>query len=87
MHGHGTKFLGKAVIGKYTNNKYVGEWKNDNMNGLGKYEWADGSYYEGSWKNDLPNGDGVYVFKNGEKFKGHWIDGYCEALAKRLKLK
>ena len=86
MHGHGTKFWGIAETDKYTNNKYVGEWKNDKMDGFGKYEWADGSYYEGSWRNDEQNGDGVYVFKNGEKFKGHWVDGYCEALAKRLKL-
>jgi hypothetical protein len=50
MHGFGTKFWGKAETDEYTNNKYIGEWKNNEMDGMGKYEWADGSYYEGPWK-------------------------------------
>jgi 1-phosphatidylinositol-4-phosphate 5-kinase len=27
--------------------KYNGEYKDGKQNGLGRYEWSDGSYYEG----------------------------------------
>lgn len=86
MHGQGTKFWGIAEDDKYTNNKYIGQWKDDEMDGFGRYEWADGSYYEGPWKNGNQNGYGIYVFKNGEVFKGYWDDGYCEALSKKMGL-
>lgn len=86
MHGRGTKFWGIAEEDQYTNNKYTGEWVNDQKEGFGKYEWADGSYYEGYWKNDDQQGKGIYVFADGEVFKGIWDEGYCQELAKKLGL-
>ncbi len=33
--------------------KYVGEFKNDTMDGQGTMTWPDGSIEKGLWKNDL----------------------------------
>lgn len=32
--------------------KYEGEFLNNQMNGIGKYYWADGTVFEGRFKND-----------------------------------
>ena len=37
--------------GPYKGDVYVGEWKDGNYNGSGKYTFADGSiYHDGMWK-------------------------------------
>lgn len=84
MHGYGTKFWGISEVDEYTNNKYVGEWKNDMMDGFGKYEWADGCYYEGAWKNDKQNGSGIFITKDRKVIEGYWVNGYCEDLVEKI---
>jgi 1-phosphatidylinositol-4-phosphate 5-kinase len=32
-------------------NVYEGDWKNDVMEGKGKFVWVNGNVYEGNWKN------------------------------------
>jgi len=54
---------------------YWGEWKNDEKNGYGTYQWEDGQKYEGSWKNNLRHGIGTVFFDNGEQLSGTWIVG------------
>jgi len=40
-------------------NKYEGDWKNDTMNGYGKYYFSNGDKYEGEWKDGKINGKGI----------------------------
>ncbi|CDW80897.1 morn repeat protein [Stylonychia lemnae] len=53
---------------------YQGEWKNDQKDGYGEFEWPEGSSYKGNWKNDIMFGDGVYTNKHGLEFRGIWCD-------------
>ena len=69
--------------GTYTyasGSKYVGEYKNDMMHGLGTYTYGPksesaGDKYVGAWKNDKRHGLGTYTYVNGEKQVGEWKNG------------
>lgn len=64
-HGSGIYSIGTE--------RYVGEWKNDAMNGQGKYFFTSGSVYEGCFVNNLFEGYGTYSFPDGVKaYKGYW---------------
>ena len=39
--------------------KYEGEFKDDKVNGRGRFTDANGDIYEGEWSNDKKNGYGV----------------------------
>lgn len=39
-------------IGKY----YSGEWKNNIIEGKGKFIWDKKTYYKGEYKNNMKNG-------------------------------
>ncbi|MGB5982968.1 MAG: hypothetical protein WBG46_12565 [Nonlabens sp.] len=54
---------------------YWGDWKNDQRNGQGTYQWADGQKYEGLWKDNVRHGRGTVYFSNGNELTGEWIDG------------
>jgi MORN repeat len=55
-------------------NKFLGEWKNNQAHGKGKFYHADGDIFDGEWKNDKANGHGVYTHVNGAKYEGNWKD-------------
>lgn len=43
-------------MGKYKfldGREYVGEWKDNNMNGRGVCTWPDGRSYDGEYQNDM----------------------------------
>ena len=40
------------------------KWKNDKMNGKGKYTWRNKRYVTGTWKNGKLNG--IATYKNGK---------------------
>eukprot|EP00118_Oscarella_pearsei_P007390 m.35945 g.35945 ORF g.35945 m.35945 type:complete len:264 (+) comp32188_c0_seq8:1968-2759(+) len=62
--------------------RYEGEWSgNDEMTGLGRGQFADGSYYEGDWKAGLPDGYGVFSSSSGSKFSGQWKEERLEGRA------
>jgi len=42
----------------YGMHNYVGEWKDDEMNGRGIMTMADGSYYRGEWRDGQKEGKG-----------------------------
>ena len=77
---YGAKFTGDIIKhGKveceYPNgDKYVGEFKNDKMEGHGVYTWKSGERYDGEWKDDKMEGHGVYTWKSGERYDGEWKD-------------
>ena len=53
---------------------YVGEWRDDNMNGQGTFTWSDGSKYVGAYKNDKFNGQGTYTTPGGTIEEGIFKD-------------
>ena len=68
--------------GTYTwsnGNKYVGEWKGDNMHGQGTYTWPNGDKYVGVWKDGRETGGWYYWADGGKKWSytdsaGNWVD-------------
>ncbi len=38
-----------------------GRWENNERQGKGTYNYANGDVYEGDWKNNLRHGKGVYT--------------------------
>ena len=66
---------------------YVGEWKSDKKEGLGKLTKTDSTTMEGDWKNDelvkgwtcecdvkvdIQDGINSYIYKNGNKYNGEF---------------
>ena len=60
--------------------KYVGNWRNNQQEGLGIHIWleskGEGKFmrnrYEGSWKAGVRDGFGVFYYANGSKYEGYW---------------
>ena len=55
--------------------KYVGAYKDGNINGQGTYTFANGEKHVGDHKDGKPNGQGTRTFANGDKYVGEWRDG------------
>ena len=68
-----------SCFGTYTvgnGNKYVGEFKNDMLNGKGTYTTASGTKYVGEFKDGKYNGQGTLYSSNGSVInQGIWADG------------
>lgn len=58
----------------------MGHWKNDKMDGVGKYFWSTGVTYEGQWQENFPQGDGVHVDKDGKTVQVHCETGKCSPI-------
>lgn len=59
---------------------YVGEWRDDERSGLGRYEgapepWGRGEKYDGDWLHGAPHGRGRCEYNDGDTFEGLWIEG------------
>ena len=46
--------------------KYVGEFKDDQLHGQGTYTFANGDKYVGEWKDDKKHGQGTYTSADGD---------------------
>ncbi len=53
-------------------NKYIGEFKNDKINGLGKMEFQNKDKYEGTFKDGKMEGKGIYKTKEGTEYHGNF---------------
>ena len=53
---HLQKLMEKSIILIF---RYVGEFKDDKIEGKGCYIRANGDRYDGEWKNDKINGFGI----------------------------
>ena len=75
---------------EFTNGgKYIGQIKNDEMNGHGMfiYSRADNEaldYYNGTYKNGLKDGKGKLVWKDGQFYDGQWKDGKRNGFGKEI---
>jgi hypothetical protein len=50
--------------------KYVGEFRNNNYDGLGSLTYPDGSKYDGEFRNNNRDGRGIYRSNDGFKYIG-----------------
>jgi hypothetical protein len=54
---------------------YKGNFSGGNIDGLGKFEYFDGSIYEGNWKENKKHGRGKFIETNGESvYNGEWMN-------------
>ena len=62
-------------VGENEYDKYIGEFKNGEMDGIGIYIWSDNKeFYYGGWKKDKREGDGLYVWEDGYIYQGKFKD-------------
>ncbi len=62
-------------FGSYTfedGDKYLGEWKDDELNGKGTLTATNGDKYIGEWRDGSMHGEGAYTFANGDKYVGEY---------------
>ena len=88
-NGKGTMYW-KLIASKSTNEKYVGQWKDDMQSGFGYHIWLDErsenkvlrNRYVGYWKNGLREGHGIFFYANGSMYDGQWKDNMKHGWAK-----
>ena len=52
--------------------KYVGQLKDNDLQGKGTLTWPDGNVYAGDWMEGQRHGSGKFVWKNGTEYIGDW---------------
>lgn len=57
-----------------TKDVYEGTFKNDKIDGKGKYTYSDGSVFEGSFSSGVKNGYGTFTSSFGEITKGTYVN-------------
>ncbi|XP_072309602.1 MORN repeat-containing protein 2 [Eucyclogobius newberryi] len=57
---------------------YVGEWREDKMNGKGTLQLPSGARYEGEFKDGELHGEGKYTFPGGSYYTGHFNQNKME---------
>ncbi|MBU6340772.1 MAG: caspase family protein [Bacteroidetes bacterium] len=55
--------------------KYIGDFKNGEIHGVGVCYYTDNSKYSGEWKHRYPDGRGTKTYPDGTKRTGLWIKG------------
>ena len=64
----------EIITHRWDGNTYVGEVKDGQLHGQGKYIGADGIKYEGQWKYNKFHGQGTLIMPDGNKFVGEFRD-------------
>ena len=57
---------------------YMGEFKNNKKEGIGKYRWPDGTLYFGEWKNDNMDGFCFIKYIDDRSYEGQMKNGLKE---------
>lgn len=55
--------------------KYIGHFRNGEINGVGVCYYTDGSKYQGEWKSRFPDGKGIKTYADGTVREGLWRKG------------
>ena len=63
---------------KLKNDLYIGEFKNGNITGNGKYIWSNSDVYEGEFLRGKMHGKGKYLWADGDEYEGDYVDGLKE---------
>lgn len=71
-HGNGTYKLPNGTA------QYVGEYKEDLLDGNGKFYFENGNVYVGEWHADEMNGNGIMTYANEDVYDGEWVEGRRE---------
>lgn len=53
---------------------FTGQFKNNHINGIGRYVWPDGRRYCGEWVKDKMHGRGVFCWSDGRMYIGDYVD-------------
>ena len=51
---------------------YIGEWRDDKVNGQGAYYYANGDEYVGEYKDGKKHGQGTYTYADGTAKRGYF---------------
>ena len=54
--------------------KYVGEFRDDKMDGPGTFTWANGNRHICIYKNGMQQGNGTYIWADGTRYTGEHRD-------------
>jgi len=54
--------------------RYVGEFRDNKINGTGTVYFINGNVYTGEWKDEAMSGKGEYTWKNGQRYVGEFRD-------------
>ncbi|EAR90964.2 MORN motif protein (macronuclear) [Tetrahymena thermophila SB210] len=57
---------------------YVGEWKDNKINGQGIIYFSSGGYLEGQFINSVVNNKSLLVFPNNDKYFANWKQGHLD---------
>ena len=65
---------------------YVGEFKDNIIEGWGEFLWSDNKYYCGQYKNGVKYGFGIYVsdFKKFDVYIGFWEYGKANGIGIKI---
>ena len=58
--------------------KYIGQFKDSKMHGIGSCYYTDGSKYQGEWEESYPQGDGIKTLADGTQIRGKWLKGQLQ---------
>ncbi len=66
---------GKGIYMYPSGAKYIGEFKDGEIHGIGTCYYTDGSKYQGEWNFRFPQGNGTKTFADGSSWTGLWEKG------------
>ena len=58
--------------------RYVGQFREGDIEGHGSFECKNGDRYEGEWLNNVMHGRGVFVWNDGLEYDGEYVNGKKE---------
>ena len=83
-HGQGTFTWGS---GKSKGDKYVGEWRHEEITGYGTVTFASGNKYVGEVKDSKPHGQGTFTYPYGTEERGyHMNDEFVPTICENIGL-
>ena len=70
--GHGD------FVWKKEGQRYIGQFKEGEIEGFGTFEWINGDKYEGRWTANLMDGKGKFTWADGTVYEGEYVAGKKE---------